>query len=340
MSNRYTSALSCAVWLTAGAALAQPASPPAAQAAPSTTVSPLTVREPPKAKAIRKQAQSFVQSYAAVPNPNIDQIGRWSGPVCVQVWGLPMPEQAAKIKARVESMAQALGLPAPRADCRANVQIVFTDRPQGTMDIVARRWEPLLGYYHHQRTRQLAMVTHPIQAWYATATESDGVDVAALIFGGVPLSLISPSPRVADDPTSRAPAGCFSRFTACYKSAFDNVFIVADSTALTGKTLRLIADDMVMLALSQPKSLDGCNVLPSVIDAFAKSPCPGRDPPGGLTPADHAYLTALYSADPEGRKTIEERDIARRMAKILIEAEAVPAAGAKSADQPPSPRDP
>jgi hypothetical protein len=97
MPKSWASALSWAAWLVSSAALAQPAPAAAIKDAPSTTVSPVTV-EAPTPKVIQKQAYSFVQSYAATPNPNIDQIGRWHDPVCVQVWGLPLAAQAAKIK--------------------------------------------------------------------------------------------------------------------------------------------------------------------------------------------------------------------------------------------------
>jgi len=335
MPKSWASALSCAAWLVSSAALAQPAPAAAIKDAPSTTVSPVTV-EATTPKVIQKQAYSFVQSYAATPNPNIDQIGRWHDPVCVQVWGLPLAAQAAKIKARIESMAQAVGLPAARPGCKINVEIVFTAQPQMMMDAIARRWEPVLGYYHRDKTAQLKTVTHPIQAWYVTGTESESVNIGGLIDSGISPNEYLNSPRAVDDPEQRPPIGCVDRFTACYKSEFGNVLIVADSKALDGKTLRLIADDMVMLALSQPKSLDGCNALSSVIDAFAKSPCPGRDPPNGLTPADAAYLKALYSADPEGKKFVEQVAIGERMANILIKGDPIAAAGAGSTGSPPA----
>jgi hypothetical protein len=277
-----------------------------------------------------------VQSYAGTPNPNIDQISRWRDPVCVVVLGLPLTDQAAKIKARIENMAGSLGLPAARVGCKPNVEVAFTDDPQASMDSVAKRLEPLLGYYHLSRTRQLKTVTHSIQAWYVTTTKSNGVDTAALIGSVLP---DPPYSEVVDDPQNEPPVGCFNRSTACYASMFYNVLIVADSKALDGKSLNLIADDMVMLALSQPKSLDSCNALPSVIEQFAKSPCPGRDPPGGLTSADTAYLTALYLSDPEGRKTFEQRDIASRMAAILIKDNAGPADGAGAAASAAAPSD-
>jgi len=316
MQNRWLSAVTGVVWLASSAALGQPA--PDGKNAPPTIVSPVTVEAAPTPKAIQKLSNSFVRSYAATPNPNIDQIGRWHEPACVQVWGLPLAAQAAKIKARIEAMAQAVGLPAARTGCKINVEIVFAAQPQSLMDAIARRWEPVLGYYHRDRTAQLKTITRPIQAWYLTRTETEGVNIGALIDSGISPNFYLKSPRVIDDPQRGPPIGCTDRFTACYQSEFGNVLIVADSKALDGKNLRLIADDMTMLALSEPKSLDGCNALPSVIDAFATSPCRGRETPYALTSADVAYLKALYSADPEGKKFVEYADIGERMANILI----------------------
>jgi len=305
MLNRFHPALACVAWLIAGAALAQPASPPAAQAAPSTTVAPLTVQAAPTPKVIQKQAHSFVQGYAAVPNSEIDQIGRWHDGVCVRVSGL-MPDQAAVIKARIESVAQAVGLRAARAGCKANVEIVFTDQPQRTLDVVAHRRPYLLGYNKFYDPSRLRTVTHPIQSWYFATNVKWTCNV--------------------------------SRITACLDVGFANVFIVADSKALAGKDIGVVADDMAMLALSQPRSLDGCGALPSVIDGFAKSACPGRDPPGGLTPADAAYLTALYKTDLEAFKGYEMGELTSRMASILIKANAVAAAGAAPTSSPPTNR--
>jgi hypothetical protein len=321
MRSCFASPLSCAALLASTAAFAQPVSTPDSNAAtsraqPATPVRGVTVHALPTARSIQKQALNFVQTYAGTSNPNIDQIGRWRDPVCVMILGLPVVAQAAKIKARIENIAQTMGLPPTRADCKPNVEIAFEDDPQSAMDGVAKRVEPLLGYYHLSRTKQLKAVTHAIQAWYVTATTSDGVNIAGLIDSGVSPSLFL-TPNDVDDPENGTPAGCFSRFTACYTSGFKNVLIVADNKALVGDKLSAVADDMALLALSQPRSLDGCNVLPSVIDRFAKAPCPGRDPPEGLTPADTAYLTALYSADVRARKRFEQYDIASRMATIL-----------------------
>ncbi len=123
-----------------------------------------------------------------------------------------------------------------------------------------------------------------------------------------------------DDPELPPPNGCAdSRIAStCLVSRLRNVFIVVDAKAMNGKDMGPVADDITLLALAQPRSLDGCTELASVMDVFAKTPCTGRDPPAGLTPADAAYLTALYQADLRNRKATEQADIAGRMAKILI----------------------
>ena len=79
-----------------------------------------------------------------------------------------------------------------------------------------------------------------------------------------------------------------------------------------------MTDYLVLLALSQPRSLDGCSGLSSVIDMFAKSVCPGQDvAPDGLTPSDAAYLTALYASDPEAKLSLAKGDIELRMDDLL-----------------------
>jgi hypothetical protein len=325
MPSRFASVLIASFLSCAPAALPQPVS-----SAPVAPVAPVTVTgkaEAPR-KVIEQQSSDFVQHLAGIGNPEIDQVTRWHDAVCVLALGLA-PQQAALLKARIEGVSRDVGLPAAWAKgngCHPNVEIVFTHRPQALMDAVAAKRENLLGYYHFIERKKLKTVSRPIQSWYVTATRGGGADIAGLAFANMSNSSrglpVQGDTEVVDDPENQDPAGCLSRFTACFKSALKNVLIVADSNALDGKSLGLVADYMVMLALSKPRLLDGCNALPSVIDRFAPSVCPVSNPPDGLTPADAAYLTGLYESDPEGKKTFEQSDITRRMAAILIKASA------------------
>ena len=153
-----------------------------------------------------------------------------------------------------------------------------------------------------------------------TSTENNDPFSAAIgqTFGGV--SALGRG--VIDDPDQVSPPGCADapQIRSCRRSLLSNVFVVADAKALQGRDAGLIADYVVMLTLAQPRSLDGCNSLASVIDLLARSACPGHEAPTGLTPSDAAYLTSLYKADLETRRNFAEADISDRMAQLLIKA--------------------
>lgn len=274
MPNRFASVLTaCVLGSAPAAALAEPPSPPASTKAP-TTVAPVTVtaapRRAPDPKVISEEAHSFVRGAGAANSMSaMDQIGRWKDAVCVKVTGV-IPAQAAAIKARIESVAEAVDLPAPPPGCRPNVRIVFTDRKP-----LRRAIQP----FYDVRLGQNALSHHFI-------------------------------PTIT----------------------FTDMVIVADSKALDGKSLGQVADYMTMLTLSPPKSLDHCASFRSVMDLYAKVDCPGRDALDGLTPADAAFLTALYKEDLEIEMNFERGDIARRMAAMLIKAGAVASAEGEPAN--------
>lgn len=89
--------------------------------------------------------------------------------------------------------------------------------------------------------------------------------------------------------------GQSTRFTGCLTSEIQDVLVVVDAAKAMGAGLGPVADYAAMLAMAQPRSLDGCQALPSVVDLFAKG-CPGRANASGMTRADVAYLNALYKA--------------------------------------------
>ncbi len=107
---------------------------------------------------------------------------------------------------------------------------------------------------------------------------------------------------------------CDSRFTHCLSSLFVNVLIVADANALNGRPIGPIADYIALLALSQSRSLDGCDALPSILDLLSTK-CGGRSKPDGLTDSDLAYLKALYWTNLETELVVEKGQIAEKMAR-------------------------
>jgi hypothetical protein len=301
-----------------------------------TRVAPLTV-EATKPRELRQQTFDFVELFAA-SSVKLDQIARWTQPVCVRVIGLPDAADA-EVKARLEEVANALNVGVMRTGCKANIQVAFTDQPQALLDRVANEHELLLGYWHHRDRDKLKAVTHPIQAWYVTGTGGSGGNTAGTAFEfyenwGVMGGKSAPHPnpqgvagqqrhgfQLDDEEDDRGTTGCGDNphFTGCLASQFQHVLVVVDISKVGGYPPGLIADYVVMVALAQPKSLDGCNVLPSVIDLFSKA-CPGESGQDGLTRADVAYLTSLYKMNIEARKRGQMTEIAGRMADMLLKA--------------------
>jgi hypothetical protein len=330
MSRRWIRALLIgAAWLPATAVLAQ-REPPRVQLKPpppegTPTVAPVAVEATTPAE-LKRQTYDFVQTLA-VGTARLDQIARWSDPVCVAVQGLPA-EQDAQVKARVEEVAKALKVKVQGRRCHPNIEITFADQPQPFLDRVANTREDLLGYWHRRDRDALKTMTRPVQAWYVTATAGSAGGGGGTAFAYVD-SVQAPDSRdkqvkgeVIDDPDARAPGGCGdSRFSSCLKSVFSHVLVVVDNRAVQGTSSGLLADYVTMLAMAQPQSLDGCTSLKSVIDVYSRG-CTGREPPNGLTRADVAYLTSLYKADPEAKKASQQSDISNRMADMLLKANA------------------
>jgi hypothetical protein len=297
MSILSRTALVCAASLVATAAIAQTA---------------------PSADAVKQTTLNFVQGYGAT-TVRLGKIARWNDPVCVKVTGLDAAKTAV-IQSRVEEVAKDVGLRVQPAGCAQNIEIVFDAHPQILIDKIAETQEVLLGYYH-RNDKALRTVTRPIQAWYVTMSIGGAGPNAGAMFaqgsggetGGIPMQVRQ---KVIDDPLYWSPTGCGdSHFNSCLKSAFVNVMVMVDTSKIGTAGVGVISDYVAMVALSQPRALDHCNVLPSITDLFAA--CQGRAAPDGITPADAAYLTALYGTDTEADGPLEQTDIATRMTKIL-----------------------
>ena len=285
---------------------------------PVTAVDPLTVQGKPAPPAIvQRQSRAFVQTYAK-PTEKLDQLARWNDPVCVVVEGAVDPATVDRIKARIGGVAKTLGLRVVSSRCTENIEILFSERPQYWLDWIAAHRESALGFHSVPQTKALKTVVRSIQAWYVTSTRCDGVTTAAQLTFSGGINGFSARNETVDNVEGVSAAGCgYSRLSSGLKSVFSNVLVFVDSGDLKAREAGPLADYLAMVTLSQPRTLDGCGALPSVIDFFAQT-CPGRVPPDRLTRTDLAYLQALYRTDLEARKSSQMNDVASRMAEILI----------------------
>jgi hypothetical protein len=256
--------------------------------------------------------KTFVET-RAVPTRVLNKIARWSVKVCPHTFGLG-DNYAKYINQRILDIARAVGAPVNvDPSCRANIEVAFTSAPQGLMDDVRKTIPVFLGYYDslHQ-AEELAKVTHPIQAWYATTSQdwfgnksidrgrcSGGVSLAGVFF---PCAI-----------GTRSIGG--TRLNNSVNSGFFNVLIVAEPAQLTDYEMGSLADYIAMMALSQAASLDSCQELPSISNLLAKS-CASVT--GRITDGDLAYLHALYKLAPGQGMSYQRDEMRFEMKKTLV----------------------
>ncbi|MGZ3277095.1 MAG: M56 family metallopeptidase [Caulobacteraceae bacterium] len=315
------------------------AAPPSTRASPA-ELAPLRAAAEPAAlptdpAEIKRQVADFVKSYGAFTRGDVSrsrQTGRWANPICLRVAGLT-PAQETAVRTRIEQVAEAVDVSVRPAGCALpNLEIGFSADPQGQLDSLVKEHRLILGD-RTSRTRDAKTVNMPVQAWYLT----NGVTFAANDAGGLKALVVYQSMQpgsVGPDghesvPPGTGPAGgavCCGAFpsdppgdrTSAEGRLFVNVLLIVDlrRPATRTRSLGRLADYLAMAALSESRDLGQCNVLPSITDLFAA--CPDRLPPDGLTPADAAYLTALYAREDGRPRPGDESAIAQRMAKILM----------------------
>ena len=262
----------------------------------------VTGEKPPEEK-----AHDYIQTYAA-PSFFLGKITRWHSKkyaICPQMVGL-MPSLNAFVTARIRAVATQVGAPVnPKQICRANVLIIVTSTPQAMLDDIRANHENLLGFFQSpSQGDRLAKFTHPIQAWYETATED--------INGAI-------APDIYYDPL--CPDYCAFAWTGLRArdgliSELNFVTIVADANKIAGMHLGALADYFTMLALSQTDSFDACQELPSITSLMSPD-CPGSGLTEALSATDIAYLKGVYETDPGSSLITQKSVIAAEITKAL-----------------------
>jgi hypothetical protein len=228
----------------------------------------------------------------------IRQLSRWHSPVCPTVKNMPAA-YGAFIANRIKTLARSVRARVEEP-CRANITIIYTQKPQDLLNGIAKEKPALLGFHFDSQREELKTVTRPIQAWYITATNG-----------------------IIDDAYGRRPGGVAgSRLTNGFRSELVHVLVVVDADFLAGHEIGPVADYIAMLALSHASAPNDCTRLATIL-SYLSPECPAGQRPQSLTAADRAYLEALYSISPEAFGNLQRSGIITYMNKSLAE----PAAG-------------
>lgn len=265
--------------------------------------------------------KNFVETYAE-PAPVAGKIVRWEEGICPVVVGL-RSEAIHFIVARLKANAVKVGAPVDeRPDCKPNIEIVFTTTPQALMDNVRKKNPGYLGYSHRTvTTDRLAIVTHPIQAWYTTAIGGDQTvvtDISSLADRGAGRRKIletamtggpadAESLATVDPPCGNTPRypidGCVSQFY--------HIIIAANPDKLVEYEIGGLADYISILALSKVATVDRCQKLTSIIHMLVPNCSAAADE---MTLSDEAFLRGLYKS-PAGYNLVAQKASMREAMK-------------------------
>jgi hypothetical protein len=256
-------------------------------------------------KDVEKAVTDFVGKMT-VPTRVAGKMARWRDRICPIVAGV-RPEAVKFITRHVRDVAAQVGAPVnDKADCKPNIEIVFTTTPQALLDTIFIKYPLLLGYHDNSaQATKLATVSWPIQSWYSTATQDlrgqpqvDGVKTGGVTmtmqlpeagYGGPggPLPMLEmnmPGARVMNVTGSRLLGDGTS-------SEFNHVVIVVEPAKLLEYELGTLSDYIALLALAQSQPPESCQELSTILNLLVAG-CIAQ--PKALTSVDLAYLRALY----------------------------------------------
>jgi hypothetical protein len=268
----------------------------------------------------------FVESHS-VPTGAVEQIARWHARVCPSATGLKQPFNDI-VARRITAAAQSIGAATAAAGqkCAVNIEVVFTSTPQALVDNIDHQHPYLLG---SGRRPQDTVVRRAVQSWYITGTRAlVPMQRPAAGFNGPIQEGSTPDtpPGVAGNPgvVPDAPYGgavpsgvAGSRVGANLRSELLHVMVVVDAQKLLTIPLESVADYIAMVSLTRITEPDTCNELPSILDLLSES-CSRRPRPTALTPADSAFLRALYATELDKKLNIEAGEVRDRMMTILL----------------------
>jgi hypothetical protein len=266
--------------------------------------------------------RDFVKSYAGAA-PALGKMAKWVRPICPVTTGLTQAMNTL-VNDRVRAVAGMVGAPvAEKIPCGANIDIVFTRQPQALLDQVRKEHPVLLGFHLTAQAEKIAMVSHPIQAWYTTETEDEHglrqIDDPQDRHGSDMIVPAGANPACPNGctwhlPNARTVNVSGSRIADSLRSQFFHVMVVIDLDRISGLEIGSLADNIAVLALTQPQVFDACLTPPSITNLMTAE-CAKK--PKALTEMDIAYLRAVYRLDTAKVFSSQKSEIAYQMKKAL-----------------------
>jgi hypothetical protein len=192
------------------------------------------------------------------------------------------------------------------------------------LDNVRRNYPDLLGYHETaQQAQRIAIVSHVVQAWYATQTEDlngmKNIDSAQKNRGVdlfVPPSLLCRTGCQVFIPGAREERIDGSRIGDRLRSELYHIIVTVDLRKISGYQVGPLADYITTLVFSPAQSFESCQELLSITNLISPS-CDNSRKANAITQYDIAYLRAIYRMDLSGSLQEQRSAIGYQMEKDL-----------------------
>lgn len=238
----------------------------------------------------RRRYSEAVADVRRITKSPEDVFARFEQPICPLALGVSATFARA-IERRIAKVAEAVGVQAAGAGCRANLTLVVADDGAGAIQAIQKKRPNLLMSLTGAELHQLKSGKGPVWSWYDyDQKRRDGGSVEHISFlDGSPPRPVSPHAYIVRNAE-------LSRLTAPIRLDMMLAFVVVDSRSVEGLTVRQLADSAAMMGLSMIRY----QAVPqlahvSVLQLFGDRSSRARI--DGLTAFDRAYLSALYSGE-------------------------------------------
>jgi hypothetical protein len=240
----------------------------------------------------REAADSML---AQIVRPVDGQIARYAAGVCPIVIGVS-DEFRKRVADRIRKVAGDAGAPVANQPCDGNLLVFFVDRPAEFFKSVESEHPAWLRSLSRYSRKQLAASQEPVLAWHQTSRRNgEGEGSHEDVGAARPVATM----RVRDSSFAQPVT----------RQTIDSAFVVVSLSAIDGRPIYQIADDIALQALT-PVDVPQSAAVPTVLTAFRQEPLKA---PATMTAADLAFLRALYAGDGQQKATSERHRLAEAM---------------------------
>lgn len=255
---------------------------------------------------IQEAARAFARDVSAAPGRE-DQLARFDDRICPGVVGLNR-RQGQFLADRIGQRALEVNLNVGEPGCRANVLVLVTQTPSEVARAIAEEQSYLVANYGVQEnlnTRGAEAFEHfvsddrPVRWWHVAQTVTrDGEvlrNVPTQMWGGS-----NASPHFNAEVVNANPLTA-TRGSAPTRQEFRNVVIIVDANRAGAVRLDGLADYIAMVVLAQLEPSADTSAYDTVLNLFS-----GGGAATAMTNWDRAYLSGLYTVDPNARSARQQ----------------------------------